>query len=126
MYREEIQVLDCTVRDGGLINNYQFSESFVKSCYRAACDAGIDYWEIGKKLEESEQYPRDKWGRWNFCADDDIKMVVDSYEKALKTLIGGGSECLHPNYPQTCCEKFAEQVAGGGGGQATLNVLNNT
>lgn len=53
-------------------------------------------------------------------------VVVDSYEKALKTLIGGGSECLHPNYPQTCCEKFAEQVAGGGGGQATLNVLNNT
>jgi hypothetical protein len=53
-------------------------------------------------------------------------VVVDSYEKALKALIGGGSECLHPNYPQTCCEKFAEQVAGGGGGQATLNVLNNT
>jgi hypothetical protein len=53
-------------------------------------------------------------------------VVVDSYEKALKALIGGGSECLHPNYPQTCCAKFAEQVAGGGGGQATLNVLNNT
>ncbi len=53
-------------------------------------------------------------------------VVVDSYEKALKALIGGGSECLHPTYPQTCCEKFAEQVAGGGGGQATLNVLNNT
>ena len=80
MYREEIQVLDCTVRDGGLINNYQFSDQFVKACYRAACDAGIDYWEIGKKLEESDQYPRDKWGPWNFCDDDDIKRVVDSHE----------------------------------------------
>ena len=44
----------------------------------------------------------------------------------FKAIIGGGSECLHPGYPQTCCEKFAEQVAGGGGMPSTLNVLNNT
>ncbi len=30
MYREEIKVLDCTIRDGGLINNYQFKDDFVK------------------------------------------------------------------------------------------------
>ena len=87
MYREEIQVLDCTVRDGGLINNYQFSESFVKACYRAACDAGIDFWEIGKKLAESDQYPRDQWGKWNFCDDDDIKMVIDSHESDYRPKI---------------------------------------
>lgn len=84
MYREEIQVLDCTVRDGGLINNYQFTDDFVKACYRAACDAGIDYWEIGKRLSESDDYPRDQWGKWNFCDDDIIKEVVDSHESEYR------------------------------------------
>ena len=26
MYRKEIKVLDCTIRDGGLINNYNFTD----------------------------------------------------------------------------------------------------
>ena len=42
MYRKEIKVLDCTIRDGGLINNYQFGNDFVKAVYRAACDSGAD------------------------------------------------------------------------------------
>ncbi len=80
MFRKEIKVLDCTIRDGGLINNYNFTDDFVKACYRAACDSGVDIVELGKKLCESEDYPRDKFGKWNFCDDDDLKMVVDSYE----------------------------------------------
>ena len=31
MYREEIQVLDCTVRDGGLINDHMFEDGLVKA-----------------------------------------------------------------------------------------------
>ena len=80
MYRKELKVLDCTVRDGGLINNYQFSDDFVKAVYRTSCQSGVDYVELGKKLAESDQYTRDKWGPWNFCDDDDLKRVVDSYE----------------------------------------------
>ena len=80
MYRKEIKVLDCTIRDGGLINNYQFSETFVKAVYAAACDSGVDYFEIGKKLADSDSYPRDKWGVWNSCDDDVIREVIDSHE----------------------------------------------
>jgi 4-hydroxy 2-oxovalerate aldolase len=80
MFREEIKVLDCTIRDGGLINDYQFKDDLVKATYRAACDAAVDFFEIGKRLCESEDYPRDKFGAWNFCDDDDIKRVVNSYE----------------------------------------------
>jgi 4-hydroxy 2-oxovalerate aldolase len=87
MYREEIKVLDCTIRDGGLINNYQFSDDFVKAVYRAACDAGVDVIELGKKLAESDEYTREKWGKWNFCDDDDIKAVVDSYECEKRPLV---------------------------------------
>ena len=80
MYREKIKVLDCTIRDGGLINNYHFTTDFVKAVYRAACDSGVDIIEIGKKLCESDEYTREKYGKWNFCDEDDIKQVVESHE----------------------------------------------
>ncbi len=80
MYRKELKVLDCTIRDGGLINNYQFSMDFTKAVYAAACQSGVDYVELGKKLEVSDEYTREKYGRWNFCDDDDLKEVIDSCE----------------------------------------------
>jgi len=79
MFRKELKVLDCTIRDGGLINNYQFGSDFVKAVYQAACDSGVDYVELGKKLAESDDYTREKWGPWNFCDDDDLRSVIDSY-----------------------------------------------
>ncbi len=80
MYREKIKVLDCTIRDGGLINNYNFTTDFVKAVYKATCESGIDIMEIGKKLCVSEEYTCEKYGKWNFCDEDDIKEVVESYE----------------------------------------------
>ena len=46
-FRPEIKVLDCTVRDGGLINNHLFEDDFVKAVYDAAIQSGIDYMELG-------------------------------------------------------------------------------
>jgi 4-hydroxy 2-oxovalerate aldolase len=87
MYREEIKVLDCTVRDGGLINNYHFSDHFVETVYASACDSGVDIIELGKKLCESDEYTRVKYGRWNFCDDDDLKRVIDSHESEHRPLV---------------------------------------
>jgi len=87
MFREEIKVLDCTIRDGGLINNYQFSDEFVKAIYKATCKAGVDYMEIGKKLCVSDLYTREEYGKWNFCDEDDIKRVVDSYDGDFRPVL---------------------------------------
>ena len=80
MFRKDLKVLDCTIRDGGLINNYQFSEDFVKAVYAALCESGVDVIELGKKLVESDEYPRAKYGPWNFCDEDVLKRVVESYK----------------------------------------------
>ena len=47
MYKENIKVIDCTVRDGGLMNNWQFTDEFVRAVYDACAEAGVDYMEIG-------------------------------------------------------------------------------
>ncbi|HEC42198.1 MAG TPA: nucleoid-structuring protein H-NS [Bacteroides sp.] len=83
MYREEIKVMDCTVRDGGLMNNWQFSDDFVRAVYQACIKAGIDYMEIGYKSSESA-FSRDEVGPWKFCDDKDLRRVVGSNKTPLK------------------------------------------
>jgi 4-hydroxy 2-oxovalerate aldolase len=87
MFRKDLKVLDCTIRDGGLINDYKFTENFVKAVYRAICEAGVDIIELGKKLVESDEYPRSKFGEWNFCDDDVLKRVIDSYNGGYRPQI---------------------------------------
>ncbi len=83
MYRKEIKVMDCTVRDGGLMNNWQFSDDFVKAVYQACLKAGIDYMEIGYKSSESA-FSRDEVGPWKFCDDKDLRRVVGANKTPLK------------------------------------------
>lgn len=83
MFREKIKVLDCTIRDGGLINNHDFSLPFVREVYRSLSQAGVDYMEIGyknsKRLFSSKEY-----GKWKFCDDEDIKRVIEGIESKTK------------------------------------------
>lgn len=75
MYRKEIKVLDCTVRDGGLMNKWQFSKPFVKSVYDSCVEAGVDYMEIGY-ISSEDQFSRDEFGAWKFCSEEDVREIV--------------------------------------------------
>jgi 4-hydroxy 2-oxovalerate aldolase len=86
MFREKIKVLDCTIRDGGLINNHDFDHRFVRAVYEALSEAGVDYMEIGYKNSKRLFSPKD-FGRWKFCDDDDIKKVIDGIESKTKISI---------------------------------------
>jgi len=83
MYRKEIKVMDCTVRDGGLMNNWQFSDEFVKAVYKACVEAGVDYMEIGYKSSE-KAYSREENGPWKFCDEADLRRIVGDNNTSLK------------------------------------------
>ena len=59
-YRPDIKLLDATIRDGGLVNNFGFSDEFVKELYPA---------------KERERYRHDKnrniYSSDAWCAGDD-------------------------------------------------------
>ncbi|MFW5844969.1 MAG: aldolase catalytic domain-containing protein [Planctomycetota bacterium] len=81
-YRPEIKVIDCTIRDGGLMNNHQFDLATVQAVYRACALGGIDYMEIGYKNSD-QMFSRDEHGPWKFCCEDDLKPVVESCEASV-------------------------------------------
>jgi 4-hydroxy 2-oxovalerate aldolase len=78
-YRPELKVLDCTIRDGGLVNAHQLSDDFVRAVYRACVDAGIDYMEIGYK-NSKRLFPKDKFGPWRHCDEEDLQRVVGDHD----------------------------------------------
>lgn len=86
MYREQIKVFDCTIRDGGLINNHDFDYRFVREVYKALSEAGVDYMEIGYK-NSKELFSPKEYGRWKFCDDEDIHKTIDGIESHTKISI---------------------------------------
>ena len=86
MYRPQIKVFDCTIRDGGLINNHDFDHRFVREVYKALSEAGVDYVEVGYK-NSKELFSTKEYGLWKFCDDDDIRRVIDGIESKAKISI---------------------------------------
>lgn len=82
-YREDIKVMDCTIRDGGLMNNHQFSVEFVKAVYNACVEAGVDYMELGYKNAKAD-FPTSKFGPWKYCDEDALRKVVGDNNTGLK------------------------------------------
>ena len=64
-YRNDIKVLDATVRDGGLVNNFFFTDQFVRDLYETNLKAGVDYMELGY-LADKELFDPEKFGKWKF------------------------------------------------------------
>ncbi len=83
MFRPEIKVLDCTVRDGGLMNEWKFEDDFVKAVYNACVAAGVDYMEIGYKSSE-KSYSRIENGAWKFCDEKDLRKIVGDNQTGMK------------------------------------------
>lgn len=83
MYRPQIKVLDCTIRDGGLINDHLFDDKFVKAVYRACSLAGVDYVELGYQASK-KQYSPDKFGKSKFCDEDFLREIIEGVEPKAK------------------------------------------
>jgi len=83
MYKADIKVVDCTVRDGGLMNKWQFDDKFVKGVYNACVEAGVDYMEIGY-ISSEKSFSRKEVGPWKFCADADLRRIMGDNDTNLK------------------------------------------
>ena len=84
--RGDIRVVDATLRDGGLVNDFYFDDEFVKKLYQANIDAGIDYMEVGYRASK-KVFDETKFGKWKFSSDDHIREIVGDNDTNLKLAI---------------------------------------
>lgn len=85
-FRPDIKVLDATIRDGGLVNDFYFEDSFVKNLYEANVKAGIDYMEFGYKASK-DIFDPEKFGKWKFCDESDLRAIVGDNDTDLKIAV---------------------------------------
>lgn len=101
-FRPDIKVLDATIRDGGLVNNFYFEDSFVKKLYETNVKAGIDYMEFGYKSSK-ELFNPDEFGKWKFCDEEDLRAIVGDNDTDLKIAVMAdlGRTDLHDILPRS-------------------------
>lgn len=80
------KVVDVTLRDGGLVNNFYFSEVFVKNLYKTNIAAGIDYMEFGYKSSKKLFSEKD-FGIWKFCDEENIRNIVNDNSTNMKLCV---------------------------------------
>lgn len=85
-YRKDVRVVDATLRDGGLVNDFYFTDEFVKALYFTNIGAGVDYMEFGYKASR-EMFDESKFGKWKFCRDEDIRAIVGDNDSELKIAV---------------------------------------
>lgn len=85
-YRESVKVVDATLRDGGLVNDFYFTDEFVRDLYWTNIKAGVDYMELGYRADKT-MFDESKFGKWKFCNDDDIRAVIGDNNSDLKLAI---------------------------------------
>ena len=85
-FRKSIKVVDATLRDGGLVNDFYFTDAFVQNLYKTNIEAGVDYMEMGYRASK-KVFDESKFGKWKFCSDEHIRKIVGDNDTDLKIAI---------------------------------------
>lgn len=84
--RTDVKVLDATIRDGGLCNNFEFTDEFVTELYKSNIKCGVDYMEFGYRASKNLFDP-EKFGKWKFCDEADIRSIVGDNVSDMKIAV---------------------------------------
>jgi len=71
----KVKILDCTIRDGGYLNDWHFDLKLVRELYRAHSRSGVDFVEIGFRSTDKYFDPK-LYGPWRFTPEHLVSEVV--------------------------------------------------
>ncbi len=90
-----IQVLDCTLRDGGYINDWRFGDKNAQEIVRLVSESGVDYTELG--FIRLCEYEKDKM---EFSEMEQIKRLFRPSSRKLSAMVEIGYGYPVSSFPQ--------------------------
>ncbi len=84
---KEFEILDCTIRDGGYLNDWKFDKALVREVYRAVSKAGVPVIEIGFRGTD-EHFDRKRYGPWRFSDELLLRETIEGIDGAKLALMG--------------------------------------
>ena len=106
--KQNLKVLDCTIRDGGYINNWDFSTKLVREAYRSLSKSGVDIIEIGFRGTEKYFEPT-KYGKFRFTSDQDILEAISGIQGIKIAVMGDYGKISHDDF-LPCSESPVDMV----------------
>lgn len=73
-FPKNVKILDCTIRDGGYLNKWNFDKNDVREIYKSLSESGVDIVELGFKTPENKLNKKE-YGIWRFCNEEDMMYV---------------------------------------------------
>lgn len=96
MVNGKTQILDCTLRDGGYINNWQFSKQIGQDLYNSVSSSGVEYIELGFIYPSEENLGA---GMFKCLTDDYLRIITgDKKRSKIAVMIDFGK--FEPNLPE--------------------------
>lgn len=77
------KILDCTIRDGGYYNNWDFTDQIINDYINATNNLPIDYIEVGYLSKAQKEYK----GKFFYLNEKLVKTIKDSSNKHLAVMI---------------------------------------
>lgn len=93
--RGTIKLLDCTLRDGGYINDWKFGKNSIKEIIRALINANVDIVEMGFLRKADDYTPSKDAARWERIVDLEQYLPKDLKQTVM------GAMCIHNFYDTT-------------------------
>jgi 4-hydroxy 2-oxovalerate aldolase len=97
--RHNVRVLDCTIRDGGICNDWNFDRDLVKKTVAALAASGVDIMEIGYRTGEGNA-DASKVGPWRFSREDDLRDVLVESNMKVAVMLDEGKASLDDLIPK--------------------------
>jgi len=98
MKGKEVKLIDCTVRDGGLMNNWMFSIETVRKIYQANLAAGVDIMEMGYRVSP-RVFKREDHGLWRFCDEEILRAVITEKPESMQIAVMADiGRCFKENF----------------------------
>lgn len=82
-----VKIIDCTIREGGHLNGWNFDNNCVIDSYLASMKSGTDYFEIGYRCDNLKP----EWGNYAKCEDNFLfNLFKDIKNPKLSVMIDAG------------------------------------
>ncbi len=104
---KNIQLLDCTLRDGGYVNDWNFGHNNLVSIFERVVDAGVEYIEIGF-IDDRRQFDINRSIMPNTACVEKIYRGLDRKNTMVVGMIDYGT-CAIENI-QPCEESFLDCI----------------
>lgn len=78
-----MKILDCTLRDGGHLNNWSFDTNFAKDLYLTAVNSGVNYFEVGYRISNNIN----NLGAFAHCDDSFISELFEKKNNCKITVM---------------------------------------